>query len=163
MLLRIRQNRCCTIHLVGHQGVSAKTGGTDGGVVTYPDPNDHDKKVPILPNESFEQQLRAAFGKNCKKCAIYIYACGGYKPESDITRQAIADNTGCTVYGAMPDPKGRGPAGAITVGDPGEMNSYCTMIPGVEADPETSCIGSVTFKEFPPANGKELRGSVATP
>ena len=100
ILNRIKQNKCCDVRMVGHQGGSdPANGGTNGGIVTYLD--DGSKSV-ILPDPAFESQLKAAFKANgCTSCTITIYACGGNKSGASATRTGIANSTGCTVNGAV--------------------------------------------------------------
>src|SRR5579863_5307695 len=84
----IRQNRCCTITIIGHRG------GPDnpGGIVTQCGA----KQLALLPNPAVEAQIAAAFKSiGCASCDIRILACGANDPRTLPTLQGIAARTGC--------------------------------------------------------------------
>ena len=107
----LKGRNCCTLYIIGHQGgdISEEFGGPNmGGVTSYPDAKDSEKPVIILPtrdyegispNNTFESELRHIL--NCDEgCVINLFACGSHSIENWLTRQKIADRTGCTVCGA---------------------------------------------------------------
>jgi hypothetical protein len=100
--LKSKENAgCCTLYLMGHRGGETH----QGGIVTYPDPDNPHEAVEILPNDDFEKELRKIFEGRCKRCVINIVTCGGtnnpaFVQQGKEWRKQIANNTGCKVCGS---------------------------------------------------------------
>jgi RHS repeat-associated protein len=107
----LRGRNCCSLYIIGHQGgdIHPPYGQPNfGGAVAYPDIQDPKKPVIILPTldsegvsreGSFEAELEENL--DCAEgCAINLMSCGEDRIENFLTRQKIADRTGCTVCGS---------------------------------------------------------------
>jgi hypothetical protein len=96
----IRRHRCCNLLFSGHQGGDGNPGGviTGGGTVILPS---------TIPGGTPADIRQALLDVGCKKCEIFLYACGAlhnrnipdYEDRRDRARRKIGTLTGCDVWG----------------------------------------------------------------
>jgi len=123
MIFKIMKNGCCEVILAGHQGGTANAGGVKG-------------MINCQPYDGFGDRLRTAFKMGgCKRCSLFLAACGSRSPEALECRQELANDSGCDVFGSpkpIPYFDPSNPGGAYDVSpctlDPKKVGTKCGNI-----------------------------------